>query len=40
MRKRGGIWLADLSPRWGTEPRKPRPVLIVQAQALLDAEDP
>src|ERR1700730_4150232 len=39
-RKRGEIWLADLNPRQGTEPGKTRPVLIVQAQALLDAEHP
>ena len=40
MRKRGEIWLADLDPRRGTEPGKTRPVVIVQAQALLDAEHP
>ena len=40
MRKRGEIWLADLNPRRGTEPGKTRPVLIVQAQALLEAEHP
>jgi len=40
MRKRGEIWLADLNPRRGTEPGKTRPVVIVQAQALLDAEHP
>ena len=40
VRKRGEIWLADLNPRRGTEPGKTRPVLIVQAQALLDAEHP
>jgi mRNA interferase MazF len=40
MRKRGEVWLADLSPRRGTEPGKTRPVLVVQAQALLDAEHP
>ncbi len=40
MRRRGEIWLANLSPRQGTEPGKTRPVLIVQAQALLDAEHP
>lgn len=32
--------MADLSPRQGTEPGKTRPVLIIQAQALLDAEHP
>ena len=40
VRKRGEVWLADLNPRRGTEPGKTRPVLIVQAQALLDAEHP
>jgi len=40
MRKRGEIWLADLNPQQGTEPGKTRPVAIVQAQALLDAEHP
>ena len=40
MHKRGEIWIADLSPRRGTEPGKTRPVLIVQAQALLDAGHP
>jgi mRNA interferase MazF len=39
-RQRGEIWLADLNPRRGTEPGKTRPVLIVQAQALLDANHP
>ena len=38
--KRGEIWLADLNPRRGTEPGKTRPVLIVQAQALLVAGHP
>ncbi len=40
MRKRGSIWLANLNPGRGTEPGKIRPVLIVQSQALLDAEHP
>ncbi|MBI4573571.1 MAG: type II toxin-antitoxin system PemK/MazF family toxin [candidate division NC10 bacterium] len=40
MRERGEIWLADLDPRRGTEPGKTRPVLIVQCQALLDADHP
>ena len=40
MRKRGGVWLANLNPRRGTEPGKVRPVLIVQSQALLDADHP
>lgn len=40
MPDRGDVWVADLSPRRGTEPGKTRPVLIVQAQALLDAGHP
>lgn len=40
MRRRGEVWLADLNPRRGTEPGKTRPVLVVQAQALLDAGHP
>ncbi len=40
MRERGEIWLADLNPRRGTEPGKTHPVVIVQAQALLDADHP
>ncbi|MGH8397114.1 MAG: type II toxin-antitoxin system PemK/MazF family toxin [Gammaproteobacteria bacterium] len=40
MRKRGSVWLANLNPGRGTEPGKTRPVLIVQSQALLDANHP
>ncbi len=40
MAKRGEVWLADLDPRRGTEPGKTRPVLIVQSQALLEANHP
>ena len=40
MRNRGEVWLADLNPTRGTEPGKTRPVLIVQSQALLDADHP
>ncbi len=40
MVERGEVWIADLNPRRGTEPGKTRPVLIVQAQALLDAGHP
>jgi mRNA interferase MazF len=40
MPNRGEIWLADLNPPRGTEPGKTRPVLIVQSQALLDADHP
>jgi mRNA interferase MazF len=37
---RGEVWLANLDPKGGTKPGKTRPVLIVQAQALLDAHHP
>lgn len=40
MPKRGEVWLANLIPRRGTEPGKTRPVLIVQAQALMAAGHP
>lgn len=40
MSNRGEVWLANLDPKHGTEPGKTRPVLIVQAQALLDAQHP
>ena len=40
MPDRGEVWIADLNPRRGTEPGKTRPVLVVQAQALLDAGHP
>jgi len=40
MPNRGDVWLANLNPIRGTEPGKTRPVLIVQAQALLDANHP
>lgn len=40
MFNRGEIWLADLNPPHGTEPGKTRPVLILQSQALLDADHP
>lgn len=40
MPNRGEVWLANLNPRRGTEPGKTRPVLIIQAQALLDAHHP
>ena len=40
MPRRGEVWVANLNPRRGTEPGKRRPVLIVQAQALLDASHP
>ena len=36
----GEIWLADLSPKIGTELGKLRPVLIIQNQLLLDANHP
>ena len=37
---RGEIWLADLDPQRGTEPGKTRPILVVQAQALLRVRHP
>ena len=40
MLKQGEVWLANLNPGRGSEPGKTRPVLIVQGQALLDAEHP
>ena len=40
MPERGAIWLANLNPRRGTEAGKTRPVLIVQALALIDAGHP
>ena len=40
MPERGEIWIADLNPPHGSEPGKTRPVLVVQAQALLDAGHP
>ncbi len=40
MRKQGEIWLANLNPGRGSEPGKIRPVLILQNQALLDADHP
>ncbi len=40
MPNRGEVWLANLDPPRGTEPGKTRPVLIVQAQPLLDAGHP
>lgn len=40
MPNRGEVWLANLSARRGAEAAKLRPVLIVQAQALLDESHP
>jgi mRNA interferase MazF len=40
MPDRGEIWLANLEPGHGTEPGKTRPVLVIQSQALLDAQHP
>lgn len=36
----GGLYLADLSPRQGTEPGKLRPVLVVQTDLLNDTGHP
>ncbi|MDX8413474.1 MAG: type II toxin-antitoxin system PemK/MazF family toxin [Mariprofundales bacterium] len=38
--KRGQVYLANLNPSKGMEPGKTRPVLVVQDQALIDAEHP
>lgn len=40
MPARGEVWLAHLNPRRGIEVGKTRPVLVVQAQALIDAGHP
>ena len=37
---KGEVWLANLNPSRGTESGKLRPVLIIQAQALLDIGHP
>lgn len=39
-RNHGEVWLANMNPGRGTEPGKVRPVLVLQNQALLDAEHP
>ncbi len=36
----GEIWLANLNPKYRTEPDKVRPVLIIQDQSLLDVQHP
>ncbi|MFN2425664.1 MAG: type II toxin-antitoxin system PemK/MazF family toxin [Candidatus Binatia bacterium] len=38
--RRGVLYLADLSPRLGTEPGKTRPVLVVQSDLLNEADHP
>ena len=38
--RRGALYLADLSPRLGTEPGKVRPVLVIQTDLLNEAEHP
>ena len=40
MPERGEVWLAHLNTQRGTEVGKTRPVLVVQAQALIDAGHP
>jgi len=40
MPSRGEVWLANLHTRRGTELGKTRPVLIVQAQSLIDVSHP
>jgi mRNA interferase MazF len=38
--RRGGLYLADLNPRAGTEPGKVRPVLVIQTDLLNDTGHP
>ena len=38
--RRGSLYLADLSPRVGTEAGKTRPVLVIQSNLLNDAGHP
>ncbi len=38
--RRGALYLADLSPRLGTEPGKVRPVLVIQSDLLNDVGHP
>jgi mRNA interferase MazF len=38
--RRGTLYLADLSPRRGTEPGKVRPTLVIQSDLLNDAGHP
>lgn len=38
--RRGTLYLADLSPRRGTEAGKVRPVLVIQTDLLSEAEHP
>jgi len=40
MLRRGEVWWANLNPGSGTEPGKIRPVLILQNEALLEAQHP
>ena len=38
--RHGGLYLADLNPRQGTESGKARPVLVVQSDLLNEADHP
>jgi mRNA interferase MazF len=38
--RHGGLYLADLNPRQGTEPGKARPVLVMQTDLLNEAPHP
>lgn len=38
--RRGTLYIADLSPRRGTEPGKSRPILVIQSDLLNEAEHP
>jgi mRNA interferase MazF len=38
--KQYDVWLADLNPRYGTEPGKLRPVVVIQTDLLTEAGHP
>lgn len=40
MRERGELWVAHLGAKSGRTPGKTRPVLLMQAQALIDVDHP
>lgn len=38
--RHGGLYLADLNPRQGTEPGKARPVVVIQSDLLNETDHP
>ena len=38
--RRGQLWAADLNPRFGTEPGKVRPVVVIQTDLLNQTDHP